>query len=206
MNGMTTHIRHTLEREPPSRRMQALLERLADRAASEGLLDVGYASVDSPLGPLTVAATPVGVVRVGFASEGEARVLDELARRISPRVLRAPRALDAARRQLEDYFDGRRERFELPLDWRLTAGFRRSVLDAAARIPYGSTSSYREVATVAGSPAAVRAAGTALATNPLPVIVPCHRVLRADGTLGGYRGGEDAKRVLLEHELAHRAG
>lgn len=202
---MTMHIRQELEREPPSRRMQALLERLADRAASEGLLDVGYASVDSPLGPLTIAATPVGVVRVGFASEGEDRVLDELAHRVSPRVLRAPRALDAARRQLEDYFDGRRREFELPLDWRLTAGFRRNVLDAAVRIPYGSTSSYRDVATAAGSPAAVRAAGTALATNPLPVIVPCHRVLRADGTLGGYRGGEDAKRVLLEHELAHRA-
>ena len=189
-----------------SDRIDSLLAGLADRAAGEGLLDVGYGTVDSPLGRLLVAATSAGVVRVGFESEAEERVLGELARRVSARVLRAPRLLDDARRQLAEYFDGRRLEFELPLDWRLSVGFRRRVLRATARIPYGETGTYRGVATAAGSPRAVRAAGSALATNPVPIIVPCHRVLRGDGALGRYRGGPERKERLLTLEAGGRDG
>ena len=163
---------------------------LAERADAAGLLDVGYATVDSPVGPLLVAATPAGVVRVSFALEG----FDD--------VLEAPARLDAPRRQLEEYFEGRRTAFDVPVDWRLSTGFRARVLHAIAAIPYGRTGTYRSVATAAGNPAAVRAAGTACATNPIPIIVPCHRVVRSDGTMGRYGGGEAAKRALLEHEHA----
>jgi methylated-DNA-[protein]-cysteine S-methyltransferase len=184
--------------------VDGLLAALAERAAEEDLLDVAYASADSPLGRLLLAATPAGVLRVGFQTEGQEQVLGELARRVSPRVLRSPALLDEACRQLTDYFEGRRRRFELPLDWRLSAGFRRRVLAATSQVAYGETRTYREVATAAGSPNAVRAAGSALARNPLPIIVPCHRVVRSDGALGGYRGGGDAKRMLLEREQAYR--
>jgi methylated-DNA-[protein]-cysteine S-methyltransferase len=187
---------------PPAERWARLRARLADRAAEEGLLDVAYAPVDSPLGPLTLAATPEGIVRLAFDNEDRDEVLGDLAARVSPRVLEAPARLDPARRELEEYFEGRRTAFDLPLDWALTKGFRRQVLGAAARIPYGRTGTYRSVATEAGSPRAVRAAGTALATNPIPIIVPCHRVLRSDGALGGYRGGADRKDVLLRLEAA----
>jgi methylated-DNA-[protein]-cysteine S-methyltransferase len=175
------------------------LPALADAA---GLLDVGYARVDTPIGPLLVAATPVGVVRASFAHEGDDAVLEALARRVSPRVLEAPARLDAVRRQLDEYFAGARTAFDLPLDWRLSAGVRARVLHAIAAIPYGRTGTYRSVAAAAGSPQAVRAAGSACATNPIPIIVPCHRVVRSDGTMGRYGGGEAAKRVLLEHEHA----
>jgi len=158
---------------------------------------------DSPLGPLVLGATSEGLVRVGLPGEDEEAVLDELARRVSPRILRAPRgALALARRELDEYFAGRRRAFDVPLDWRLSAGFRRAVLRAAARIPYGCTASYGEVAAAAGSPRAFRAAGTALATNPLPIVVPCHRVLPAGGALGSYRGGAEAKARLLGLEGA----
>jgi methylated-DNA-[protein]-cysteine S-methyltransferase len=174
---------------------------LLRRADAEGLIDVAVERHESPLGTILVGATAAGVVRVGLPAEGEEAVLEELARRVSARVLVAPRdSLSRTRHQLDEYFDGTRRAFDVPLDWRLTAGFRRAVLRATAGIPYGKTASYREVATQAGSPAAVRAAGTALATNPLPIIVPCHRVLRTDGGLGGYRGGADAKARLLELE------
>jgi methylated-DNA-[protein]-cysteine S-methyltransferase len=189
---------------PPAERWARLRARLAVRAAEEGLLDVAYAPVDSPLGPLTLAATPEGIVRLAFDNEDRDEVLGDLAARVSPRVLEAPARLDPARRELDEYFEGRRTAFDLPLDWALTKGFRRQVLDAAARIPYGRTGTYRTVATEAGSPRAVRAAGTALATNPIPIIVPCHRVLRSDGALGGYRGGADRKDVLLRLEAARR--
>ncbi|MCP9490202.1 MAG: methylated-DNA--[protein]-cysteine S-methyltransferase [Solirubrobacteraceae bacterium MAG38_C4-C5] len=171
---------------------------LAARAEAEDLVDVAFERHDSPLGPILLGATPEGLVRVGLPSEDEDAVLDELARRVSARVLFAPRdAVTRARRQLDEYFGGWRRAFDVELDWRLTAGFRREVLRATAQIPYGQTASYRQVATQAGSPAAVRAAGTALATNPLPILVPCHRVLRSDGALGSYRGGPEAKAQLL---------
>src|SRR5215211_5293591 len=185
-------------------RIESLLAGLADRAVGEGLLDVGYGTVDSPLGRLLVAATSAGVVRVGFKSDSEAHLLGELARRVSARLLRAPRLVDDARGQLAEYFDGRRRQFEVSLDWRLSAGFRRRVLRATALIPYGETGTYREVATAAGRPRAVRAAGGALAATPLPIIVPCHRVLRSDGTLGGYRGGPERKARLLALEAGGR--
>jgi methylated-DNA-[protein]-cysteine S-methyltransferase len=187
-------------------RMDRLLAAFAERAAREDLLDVAYASADSPIGRLILAATPAGVLRVGFESEGQSQILAELTRRVSPRVLRAPAPLEEARRQLSGYFEGTRQQFELPLDWRLSAGFRRRVLAATSQVTYGETQTYREVATAAGSPNAVRAAGSALACNPLPIIIPCHRVVRSDGALGGYRGGRDAKQVLLAHEQAHRQG
>ena len=190
---------------PPPGQWEEVRARLAEGATDRGMLDVAYAPVDSPIGALLVATTVVGIVRVAFDNEDGDAVLGELAARVSPRVLEAPSRLDAARRELEEYFDGRRTRFGLPVDWQLTAGFRRQVLGATAEIPYGSTGTYTSVATAAGSARAVRAAGTALATNPVPVIVPCHRVLRSDGTIGGYRGGADRKEVLLRHESEHQA-
>jgi len=180
-----------------------LRRELAVRATAQDLVDVAFERHDSPLGPLLLGATTEGLVRVGLPSEDEDAVLDDLARRVSARVLRAPRdAVTRARRQLDEYFDGRRRAFDLTLDWRLTAGFRREVLRATTQIPYGQTLSYRQLATQAGSPAAVRAAGTALATNPLPIVVPCHRVLRTGGALGSYRGGPEAKAQLLGLEGA----
>ncbi|MGI8410956.1 MAG: methylated-DNA--[protein]-cysteine S-methyltransferase [Solirubrobacteraceae bacterium] len=180
---------------------ERLRAELARRAEADGLLDVAFERHDSPLGPILLGATDEGLVRVGLPTEDRDAVLDELARRISPRLLRASWAtLRVARHQLEGYFNGTRRAFDVTLDWRLTRGFRREVLHATAQIPYGQTSSYRQVATRAGSPAAVRAAGTALALNPLPIIVPCHRVVRSDGQLGAYRGGAPAKAQLLEFE------
>jgi methylated-DNA-[protein]-cysteine S-methyltransferase len=174
---------------------------LVERAAAEGLLDVAYARVDSPLGPLLVAATPRGLVRLAYTdSNDDARVLDDLARKLSPRVLESPARLDAVRRELDEYFEGRRTDFDLPLDWALTRGFAGRVLQATARIDFGTTSTYASMASDAGSPRAVRAAGNALGTNPLPVVVPCHRVLRTGGALGGYTGGIERKEYLLRHE------
>jgi methylated-DNA-[protein]-cysteine S-methyltransferase len=176
---------------------------VADRAADEGLLDVAYASVDSPLGPLVVAATPRGLVRVSYSEfRGEDGVLEELARRVSPRVLEAPAKLDPVRRELDDYFEGRREDFDVPIDWSYLAGFTREVLRATAKIPFGGVSTYAGVAEAAGSPRAVRAAGNALGSNPMPVVVPCHRVLRTGGSLGGYTGGLERKEFLLRLEGA----
>jgi methylated-DNA-[protein]-cysteine S-methyltransferase len=174
--------------------------RLAARAADEGLLDVAYAGVDSPVGELTLAATPRGVVRIGFDSQSREAVLEELAALVSPRVLEAPGRLDQPRRELEEYFEGRRTRFDIDLDWSLTRGFFRRVLRATARIGYGEVSTYTEVAARAGSPRAVRAAGNALASNPIPILVPCHRVLRTGGALGGYGGGLERKQLLLRLE------
>jgi methylated-DNA-[protein]-cysteine S-methyltransferase len=175
---------------------------IAERAEAEGLLDVAYASVDSPLGPLVVAATPKGLVRVSYGEERQ--VLDDLAARLSPRVLESPARLDAVRRELDEYFDGKRQAFDLPLDWSLTRGFSGRVLRATARIGFGEISTYAEVAGRAGSPRAVRAAGNALGSNPLPVVVPCHRVLRTGGALGGYTGGLERKQFLLGLEGYHR--
>ena len=170
------------------------------RAAEAGLLDVAYGVLDSPLGPLTVMVTPRGLVRLSYGDELIEAQLDELAERVSPRILEAPEKTDAVRRQLDEYFEGARHRFDLPIDWRLVRGFAGEVLRATARIPFGRVSSYREIATDAGSPNAYRAAGNALGSNPIPIIVPCHRVLHAGGGLGGYTGGLDRKRFLLDLE------
>jgi methylated-DNA-[protein]-cysteine S-methyltransferase len=171
-----------------------------DAVAAAGLLDVAYATFDSPVGTLLLAATPRGLVRVGYADSDLDATLQDLARRLSPRVLAAPGKLDEPRRELDEYFSGRRRRFELRLDWTLTRGFGRRVLEATARIPYGSVSTYATVAGHAGNPRASRAAGNALGANPLPIVVPCHRVLRSGGALGGYTGGVERKRVLLAVE------
>jgi methylated-DNA-[protein]-cysteine S-methyltransferase len=171
------------------------------RAEAEGLLDVAYTSVDSPLGPLVVAATPRGLVRVAYADNEPAdEVLEELAVRVSPRMLEARPRLDPVLRELDQYFAGDLRRFETPVDWSHLAGFTRKVLRATARIGFGDTGTYRSVATGAGSPRAVRAAGNALGANPMPVIVPCHRVLRTGGALGGYTGGIERKQFLLHLE------
>ena len=179
-----------------------LHRRLEQAAEQEGLLDVAYRTVDSPVGPLLLAATPRGIVRLAYDVEDHDRVLESLAGRLSPRVLRAPSRLDAAARELEEYFAGRRRVFDLPLDLSLSRGFRLLVQQHLPSIGYGQTRSYRQVAELVGRPTAVRAVGTACATNPLPVIVPCHRVLPSDGTPGRYVGGPDAKKTLLDLEAA----
>ena len=180
--------------------LETLRDRLATAAAESGLLDVAYRTVPSPVGDLLLAATPAGLVRVAYAVQDHDRVLDELSAEVSPRVLRAPARLDAAARELEEYFAGRRRAFDLPLDLRLASGFRRTVLEELPSIGYGTTASYAAVAARAGSPAAVRAVGTACARNPLPLVIPCHRVVRSDGTPGRYAGGAAAKLTLLALE------
>jgi methylated-DNA-[protein]-cysteine S-methyltransferase len=173
---------------------------IAERAAAEGLLDIAYATVDSPVGSLVAATTPRGLVRLAYGAEDE--VLDDLATRLSPRILEAPARLDRVRRELDEYFEGERKRFDLPIDWSLTRGFAGEVLRQTARIDFGKTSTYAELASRAGSPRAVRAAGNALGANPIPVVVPCHRVLRTGGALGGYTGGIERKQFLLRLEGA----
>jgi len=180
---------------------ERLGERLSERAAADGLLDVAFTTMGSPLGELLVAVTPRGLVRLAYDDEAvEDEVLAELAERVSPRVLRAPERTDAVRRELDDYFAGRRRDFETRVDWSLVRGFAGEVLRATARVPFGSVTTYRDVAEAAGSPRAYRAAGNALGSNPIPIVVPCHRVLHAGGGLGGYTGGLDRKRRLLRLE------
>ena len=181
----------------------ALAARTAARAADEGIAEIAYALVDSPVGTLVTFATERGLVRVAYELEngGLDEILDDTARRLSPAIVEAPARLDGARRELDEYFAGRRETFGVALDWALTgAGFRRRVLQACARIPFGSTLSYKDIASAAGSPRAFRAAGNALGSNPMPIVVPCHRVLASGGGLGGYTGGLDRKRLLLSLE------
>jgi len=180
-------------------RLHARLVAAADR---DGVLDLGYRSVDTPVGRLLLVASEVGLVRVAYPREDHDAVLAMLARQVSPRILEAPTRLDAAARQLDEYFAHRRTRFDVPLDLRLASGFRRTVLTRLPDIAYGSTASYAQVAEAAGSPRAVRAVGTACATNPLPLFVPCHRVVRSDGGMGQYAGGVDTKRALLTLEAA----
>lgn len=175
---------------------------LGQAAEAEGLLDVAYTTIDSPVGTLLLAATPKGLVRVAYAVENHDRVLDMLAQRLSPRVLRAPKRLDAAATELDEYFTRRRQDFDLPLDLSLSKGFRQLVQRHLPDIGYGQTRTYGQVAELVGNPKAVRAVGTACATNPLPVVVPCHRVLKADGTAGGYVGGPEAKTTLLRLEAS----
>lgn len=180
--------------------LRRLHVRLEGDAAAEGLLDVAYRSVDSPLGTLLLAATERGLVRVALPNEDHGEVLRRLAAEVSPRVLRAPGRLDRAAAELDEYFTGRRSGFDLTLDLRLSHGFRREVLTRLTGIGYGRTASYAAVAAATGRPRAVRAVGTACALNPLPIVVPCHRVVRSDGTVGAYRGGPEAKRTLLALE------
>jgi methylated-DNA-[protein]-cysteine S-methyltransferase len=180
----------------------AAAQRLTRRIAEEALADVSYAPVDSPFGTLLLAATKRGLVRVAFPEENVDTTLQRLALRISPRIVQAPGPLEQMRRELDEYFDGRRRQFELPLDWTLVGPFARRVLGVTSEIPYGGVLSYAEVAAEAGSPRGSRAAGNALGSNPIPIVVPCHRVLRSGGALGGYGGGLDRKRFLLELEGA----
>jgi methylated-DNA-[protein]-cysteine S-methyltransferase len=184
----------------------AALPDLSAAAAAAGLLDVAYATMDSPVGRLLLASTPRGLVRVAYVEfEDEDAVLETLAARISPRVIAAPRSVDPGRFELDEYFAGRRRRFEISLDWQLVRGFGRRVLEATARVPYGSVSTYKRVATEAGNERASRAAGNALGANPLPIVVPCHRILHSTGGLGGYTGGLDRKRALLALESGQGA-
>jgi methylated-DNA-[protein]-cysteine S-methyltransferase len=180
----------------------APLPEIAPAAAAAGLLDVAYATFDSPVGRLLLAGTARGLVRVAYLDAGdqEDAALEQLASKLSPRILSAPARLDEPRRELDEYFAGDRDRFELPIDWSLTGGFGRRVLQATARIPFGSSSTYQRVAAEAGSPRGYRAAGNALGANPIPIIVPCHRVLHSTGGLGGYTGGLERKRLLLAIE------
>jgi methylated-DNA-[protein]-cysteine S-methyltransferase len=204
MNATTSPIDDLLAGIPaPDPATTARLHaRLAERADDDGLLDVSYRTLDSPVGELLLAATSGGVVRIAFAREGHEAVLESLAEHISPRILRSPRRLDEPARQLDEYFARDRRVFDLPLDFRLAHGFRAEVLAHLREIPYGATETYAGVAAAIGKPAAVRAAGTACARNPLPLVVPCHRVVRSDGTIGQYGGGAEAKRLLLELEAA----
>ena len=197
MNDIDRQLREATGGLPGAGPTPELLRRMAVRAAEEGLVDVAYTQVDSPLGPLTVAATERGLVRVAYPDRPLDQVLTRLAEAVSPRVLEAPARLDPIRRELEEYFAGRRRRFETPIDWALTSGFFRRVLQATARIRYGEVRTYAEVAASAGNVKAVRAAGNGLGSNPMPVVVPCHRVVRTGGGLGGYTGGLERKEFLL---------
>lgn len=190
-------------RTPPSGAADtdALVSAALTQAAADGLVDVAYAVTDTPIGPLTVAATDEGLVQVSFGDDGEH--LEVIARTLSPRIVRLPARLDMVRRELDEYFAGARQAFDVAIDWRLSRGFRRSVLERLyAEVPYGRTVSYLDLANLAGNPKASRAVGTAMATNPVPIVVPCHRVLRTGGALGGYGGGLPAKEFLLRLEGA----
>ena len=196
-----TALRSALaETAPDEQALERARAGLVARAEAEGLVEVAYATLDSPYGELFVAATDRGVVKLGLPNLGTDGALEQLAAEISPRVLEAPARLDPARRELDAYFNGELRRFETPVDWRLSRGFTDKVLHVVARIPYGRTLSYGDVAEKAGNPRAFRAAGTACGANPVPLIVPCHRVVQAGGRPGNYGGGPEMKRGLLEME------
>jgi methylated-DNA-[protein]-cysteine S-methyltransferase len=194
----TTPIQDLLRSGPPEPGTPDV-DAVARRAAAEDLVDVAWTTTDSPVGDLLLAATPAGLVRVSFWDEEN--VLEELAASLSPRVLSLPGRLDPVRRQLDEYFDGTRRQFDVDIDWSLSHGFRRQALTVLANdIGYGQVVTYKQLAERTGSPRAIRAAGSACATNPIPIVVPCHRVVRTGGGLGGYGGGLDAKRLLLTLE------
>jgi methylated-DNA-[protein]-cysteine S-methyltransferase len=209
MNPLTEkQLEKMLRQAPPGADLDRAMQGVLLRAERDGLIDVAYAPVDSPFGRLLVARTDRGVVRLklpggrdGKISEDEA--LEALATYVSPRVLEAPGRLDEERRELEEYFEGKRDHFDVAVDWALTPpGFRNRALHAVARIPYGKTKTYAEIAKQAGNPRAFRAAGTACGRNPIPVIVPCHRVVQSGGGVGNYGGGPEMKRALLDLEGA----
>lgn len=199
-NGVERDIQEATRALPAAGPSPAAMKRLVRRAQREGLLDVTYAQVDSPLGPLTAVTTPAGLVTLAYPDRPLDDVLAKIASEISPRILEAPGRLDPLRRELDQYFNGRRQKFDHPIDWSLTRGFFRDVLKATAGIRYGKVSTYAEVAAKAGNPKAVRAAGNGLGSNPIPVVVPCHRVVRSGGGLGGYTGGLERKEFLLDLE------
>ncbi len=203
MDELTDDLKRAFPADPGDLRM--LRERLAAAAQADAILDVAYRTVDSPVGRLLLAATDAGLIRVAYPNEDHDAVLQALADRVSPRILSAPIRLEGAARELDEYFGGQRRSFDLPLDWRLSTGFRRAVLSHLTDIGYGRTASYAAVATLAGNPKAIRAAASACATNPLPIVVPCHRVIYSDGRIGNYLGGPDAKRTLLTLELTLEA-
>ncbi len=184
----------------------ALRERLAARAQAAGLLEVAYRTLESPLGTLLIAGTPRGLLRVALPCESPQQVLAALAESVGPRILLAPRSLDRAARELDRYFAGALQRFSIDLDLRLSRGFRRAALERLREVPYGQTISYSALAGACGRPRAARAVGSACARNPLPIVIPCHRVLRSDGSLGGYAGGVEAKRALLSLERRSAGG
>ena len=198
MNDITDILSATVDDDALAR----LRARLTASAEADGLLDIAYTTIDSPVGGLLLAATERGLVRVAYAREDHDAVLETLAQKVSPRILRAPQRLDRAARELDEYFAGRRTAFDLSLDHALSHGFRELVQSRLPEIGYGTTLSYKQVAELVGNPAAVRAVGTACATNPLPVVVPCHRVVKADGGIGQYVGGVEAKAALLQLESA----
>ena len=209
MNPLTEkQLEKMLRQAPTDGDLDRAVQGLLARAEREGLVDIAYATVDSPFGELLVARTDRGVLRVGLPIEGgrfrpHEEVLEQLASEVSPRVLESPKRLDEERRELEQYFDGRRRKFDVPVDWALyPAGFRGRALRAVARIPYGKVKTYTEIAKAAGNPRAFRAAGTACGTNPIPLIVPCHRVVQSGGGIGNYGGGPEMKRALLDLEGA----
>jgi len=207
MDGMKDIERRLAGSLPPSSAPATeAARRFVARAAELDLVDVAYATSASPLGELVLAATARGLVRLSYDTQPLEEVLVELARQLSPRVLEAPSRLDDVRRQLDEYFVGRRHHFDLPVDLALARGFSRRVLETARRIPYGSVVTYREMAMETGSPKAVRAAGNALAGNPIPIVIPCHRVIRSDGSLSGYVGGVDRKQLLLRLERVELSG
>jgi methylated-DNA-[protein]-cysteine S-methyltransferase len=208
---MTPMTKKQLERAlrggPAAGDLDRAIDGLLARAESDGLIDLAYANVDSPYGKLLLARTDRGVVKLALPSHlgavvSDDEVLEELAAKVSPRVLEAPARLDEARRQLDAYFEGKRQRFDVPVDWRLSHGFTSRALHAVARIPYGKTRSYAEIAKAAGNERAFRAAGTACGHNPVPLIVPCHRVIQSGGGTGNYGGGPEMKRSLLALEGA----
>ncbi len=195
-------LERALRASPEGADLERATRGLLARAERDGLIEVAYSYVDSPFGKMMVAGTDRGIVRVAFPHRPFDALLEQIAELISPRVLEAPKRLDEARRQLDAYFEGRLRDFNLPLDWRLTRGFQNRAQHAIARIPYGQTRSYGWIAEKAGNPRAFRAAGTACGANPLPPIVPCHRVLPATGGIGSYGGGPEMKKALLELEGA----
>jgi methylated-DNA-[protein]-cysteine S-methyltransferase len=209
MNPLTEkQLEKMLKQAPAGADLDRAMQGVLARAEREGLIDVAYASVDSPFGKLLVARTDRGVVRLKLPGGRDGQISDEdaletLATYVSPRVLEAPSRLDEERRELEEYFEGKRDHFDLPVDWSLTSpGFRSRALHAVARIPYGRTKTYAEIAKAAGNPRAFRAAGTACGRNPIPLIVPCHRVVQTGGGIGNYGGGPEMKRALLGLEGA----
>jgi methylated-DNA-[protein]-cysteine S-methyltransferase len=194
-------IEKALALDMPADASRALAERFTARADEEGLLDVAYTLEDSPVGPLLLASTKRGLVELGFDGDAELDFyLGRLSTKLSPRVLESPGRLDPVRRELDEYFAGKRHDFDVPLDWSLTRGFTQRILRATAKVPYGEVSTYRNMAAKAGNERAVRAAGNALGANPIPIVVPCHRILRTGGSLGGYGGGPERKEFLLKLE------